>query len=91
VVALFREVAGNPFRPVAVDPAWRAPSVGTLAQTTYEERELPSGHLDLARLAVLADALEEAGCTDEAILTHLRSPGPHVRGCWVLDRLLAKE
>jgi hypothetical protein len=39
----------------------------------------------------LADALEDAGCTDADILSHLRSPGPHVRGCWALDLLLGKE
>jgi len=41
-------------------------------------------------LPVLADALEEAGCTDADLLGHLRGPGPHVRGCWVLDLLLGK-
>jgi hypothetical protein len=105
------------------------------------------GHLDPARLAVLADALEEAGCpADEPclkchgsgtytvqvqnaalstangygvattysewrgcrhcggdhdrkgtgrvpnpLLAHLRSPGPHVRGCAVVDLLTGKE
>src|SRR2546423_1792808 len=44
-----------------------------------------------ARLAVLGDALEEAGCTNEPILTHLRGPGPHVRGCWALDALLGQD
>ena len=43
------------------------------------------------RLAVLFDALEEAGCDDAEILNHLRSPGPHVRGCWAVDLLLGKE
>ncbi len=42
------------------------------------------------RLSILADALEEAGCTDAAILEHCRGPGPHVRGCWVVDLLLGK-
>ena len=37
------------------------------------------------------DALEEARCDDEALLSHLRSPGPHVRGCWALDLVLGKE
>jgi hypothetical protein len=91
--ALFREVAGNPFRPVTLDPNWLAcgDTVSKLAEAAYEERQLPSGHLDPARLAVLADALEEAGCTDADILGHLRSPGPHVRGCWALDLLLGKQ
>jgi hypothetical protein len=42
-------------------------------------------------LPILADALEEAGCQDEAILTHCRAPAEHVRGCWVVDALLVKE
>lgn len=49
------------------------------------------GTLDPARLAVLSDALEEAGCAEAALLTHLRSPGPHVRGCWALDLVLGRE
>ena len=52
---------------------------------------MPAGTLDNTRLAVLADALEEAGCTEADILGHLRGPGPHVRGCWVVDLILGKE
>ena len=85
-----REVFGNPFRPTAIDPAWQGPDVKALAQTAYEERSLPAGTLDPAGLAVLADALEEAGCSDAEMLTHLRGPGAHPRGCWVLDLLLGK-
>lgn len=44
-----------------------------------------------ARTASLADALEEAGCDDVDVLTHCRGPGLHVRGCWVVDRVLGKE
>ncbi len=62
----------------------------SIAEAAYQERVLPSGHLDTARLTVLADALEEAGCGDADLLTHLRSPGPHVRGCWALDLVLGK-
>jgi hypothetical protein len=70
---------------------WRDATIPKLAQAAYDDRELPSGHLDTKRLAILADALEEAGCTNEDVLAHLRGPGPHVRGCWVVDLLLAKE
>jgi hypothetical protein len=90
---VLRDLFGNPFRPVAVDPAWLSWNGGTvaqLAQVAYEERHLPSGELDAARLAVLADALEEAGCADPEILAHLRGPGPHVRGCWAIDLLLGR-
>ena len=62
-----------------------------LAEAAYDRRHLPSGELDPARLAVLADALEEAGCTDPDLLDHLRGPGPHYRGCWVIDLLLGKQ
>ena len=92
--SLLRDVLGNPFRLVALDAAWRAWNDGTvvkLAQATYDERELPSGHLDAGRLAILADALEDAGCTNADILSHCRAPGPHVRGCWVVDLLTGKE
>ena len=78
-------------RPVTLNPAWLTPTVVQLAQAVYEERQLPEGTLDPAHLAVLADALEEAGCTDEAILTHLRGPGPHVRGCHVIDLILGRS
>jgi hypothetical protein len=88
---LLRDIFGNPFRPVAVDPVWQAPSVEALAEAAYDQRILPSGELDPARLSILADALEEAACTDADILDHLRGPGPHVRGCWPIDLLLAKE
>jgi hypothetical protein len=88
---LIRDVFGNPFRGVTLDPAWLTPGVAALAQAAYDQRIMPSGELDITRLAVLADALEDAGCTDVAILEHLRSPGPHVRGCWALDLLLGKS
>jgi hypothetical protein len=83
---LAREVFGNPFRLAALDPAWLAWEGGTvvkLAQAVYDDRAFDC-------LPVLADALEEAGCTNSDILAHLRGPGPHVRGCWVLDLLLGK-
>jgi hypothetical protein len=54
------------------------------------KRAPPAGHLERSRLGVLADALEEAGCSDRAVLDHLRNSGPHVRGCWALDLLLGK-
>jgi hypothetical protein len=43
------------------------------------------------RLPILADALEDAGCADAELLGHLRSPGPHVRGCWAVDLVLGKS
>jgi hypothetical protein len=89
-LALVREVFGNPFRPVSLSPTCRTPLILSLAQAAYEERELPSGHLDPDHLGVLSDALEEAGCSDTELLAHLRSGGFHVRGCWALDLVLGK-
>jgi hypothetical protein len=88
---LLRDIFGNPFRPIAINTAWLTPIVSNLATVAYEQRNLPSGELDTARLAVLADALEDAGCTNVNILGHLRSSSVHVRGCWALDLLLGKE
>lgn len=56
----------------------------------HEEQWLCCGTLDVARLAVLADALEEAGITDAFLLDHLRGSGPHVRGCFALDAILGR-
>jgi hypothetical protein len=88
---LLRCLFGSPFRPVQPSPAWRAPLVAELAAAAYEVRQMPDGLLDPGRLAVLADALEEAGCADAALLEHLRDGGQHCRGCWALDGLLGRQ
>jgi hypothetical protein len=88
--ALLRDIFGNPFRSVSINPRWRTPTVTSLAEAAYLERQLPSGELHPTRLAVLADALEEADA-DASLLDHLRGPGPHVRGCWVVDCLTGRE
>ena len=86
-----RDIVGNPYVPASLDPVWLTHTVVSLAQTAYDNRILPAGTLDADRLAVLADALEDAGCSDADILSHLRGPGPHVRGCFVIDLLLDKK
>jgi hypothetical protein len=93
-MAILRCIFGNPFGSVSISPSvltWNDAIVVRLAQTAYEERYLPEGTLDNVRLAILADALEEAGCTNADILNHCRQPGEHVRGCWVIDLILGKE
>jgi hypothetical protein len=92
---LLREIIGNPFHLLPPLPAsmlqWNLGLVRRLAEEAYEKRQLPSGHLDNARLAVLADALEEAGMADRDILGHLRQPEAiHTRGCWTVDLLLGR-
>jgi hypothetical protein len=88
---LLREIVGNPFGSATVAPPAPTPLIRSLAHAAYDERHLPAGTLDPERLAILADALEDAGCTEVAILDHLRDPGPHVRGCWVIDQLIGRE
>lgn len=83
-VRLVLDLFGNPFRPITLDATWLRPKVVRLAQAIYDERVFD-------RLPSLADALEEAGCTDADILCHCRGPGPHARGCWAVDLLLGKE
>ena len=86
IPALLRDVFGNPFRPAKADQGWLAwndSAVRKLAQSIDDERAFN-------RLALLADALEDAGCDDAGLLGHLRGPGPHVRGCWALDLLLGR-
>ena len=84
---LIRDIFGNPLRSVAVDLAclaWNDGAVRKMAQAIYDERAFD-------RLPLLADALEDAGCTEAEILAHCRGPGPHVRGCWVVDLVLGKK
>ena len=96
---LLRCLFGSPFCPTPFALAWLTPSVISLAVGAYEDRavgayedrSLPSGELDGACLAVLAAALEAAGCDNADLLNHLRGPGPHVRGCWPVDLILGKE
>jgi hypothetical protein len=82
---LVRDIFGNHFRDSPeVDPAWRTADVLALARGMYESR-------DFGAMPILADALQDAGCDNEAILSHCREDREHVRGCWVVDLLLGKK
>ena len=81
---LVREMFGNPFCPVAHNPGWLTVTAVGLAEAIYTNRAFD-------RLPILADALEDAGCTTRDILDHCRQPGDHVRGCWVVDLVLGKS
>jgi hypothetical protein len=85
---LLKDIVGCPFghRPT-IDAewlTWTAGTIGELAQAIYSQRAFD-------RMAVLADALEEAGCTNAEVLDHCRAPQCHVRGCWVIDALLCQN
>jgi hypothetical protein len=94
-VWLLREVFGNPFatrrkrksdpfRGSMFDPAWRTDTAVALALQMYEAR-------DFSAMPILADALQDAGCTNDNILDHCREPSEHVRGCWVVDLVLDRS
>ncbi len=93
--AIVKDIFGNPFRPSPPLPpavlAWNDGTVRRIAEAIYQDRKMPEGTLDPGRLAILADALLDAGCCDEELIRHCRQPGPHVRGCWAVDLLLGKE
>lgn len=78
------DIFSDPFQPVNFDPRWRYETTVALAGGIYA-----GGAFD--RMPILADALEDVGCDDRAILDHCRGPGPHVKGCWVVDLILGKE
>jgi hypothetical protein len=81
---LVRDIFGNPFRPVSFSPSWHTDTALSLARTMYDSR-------DFSALPILADALQDAGCENEDILTHCRDTAhAHVRGCWVVDLVLGK-
>jgi hypothetical protein len=86
-VDLVWEVFGNPFSHrslSSVGHSWLTHEVFRQAQTVYAEKAFD-------RLPALADTLEKTGCTDQALLAHFRSPGPHVWGCWALDLLVGRD
>jgi hypothetical protein len=84
---LVRDLFGNPFHRSPLAPSWLTWHDGlivSMARQIYESRNFTD-------MPILADALEEAGCTNAGILNHCRQPGEHVRGCWVIDLILGKE
>jgi hypothetical protein len=81
------DIFGNPFQTTLIPAAWLAWNDGAcrkMAQAIYDDRAF-------ARLPLLADELEDAGCDNAEILAHCRGQGEHVRGCWVVDLLLGKS
>jgi hypothetical protein len=81
---LVRDVFRYPPAVTQSDPTWLTSPVLGMARPMYTRR-------DFSHMPVLADALQDAGCEDEAVLAHCRGPGPHARGCWVLDLVLGKR
>jgi hypothetical protein len=82
--ALLREVFGNPFQRIRISRRWLTPTVKQLSKQIYADSSFDE-------LCLLADALGETGCSEADLLSHCRSEGQHVKGCWVIDVLLAKR
>jgi hypothetical protein len=78
---LLRDIFGNPFRPAPFSPSWRTDTAVSLAKQMYDAR-------DFGAMPIMADALQDAGCDSDDVLSHCRGEGPHVRGCWVVDGVL---
>ncbi len=84
---VMREIAGDPFADIYLDPAlvgWRDGTIPKLAQACYDSN-------DFSMIGILGDALEEAGCNERAILEHVRREQTHYRGCWAIDLILGKK
>jgi hypothetical protein len=85
IANLLRDVFGDPFRPATFFPSWRTDTAVTLARQMYDSREFGA-------MPILADALQDAGCDSDDVLSHCRDTNAtHVRGCWVTDLVLGKE
>lgn len=91
VARFILELSGNPFKPYRFEDAWRTDTVVDLAKSIYADRAFD-------RMPILADALLDADCDEESILRHCRGTEAHapdgvahIRGCWVLDLVLANE
>lgn len=75
---LYRDIV--PLNPPAFDPSWRTSAVVGIADAMFDSREF-------GNMPILADAIEDAGCTEERVIAHCRADKSHVRGCWVIERL----
>jgi hypothetical protein len=86
--ALLRDIFIYPFRRIPeINRSWllwNDKIVHKLSEAIYVHRRFED-------MPILSDALIDAGCVDEEILAHCREPGPHVRGCWLLDLILGKK
>lgn len=81
--ALLRDILGNPLQPPPATSVWQSATVTKIASSIYEQESFDD-------MPILADALEDAGCTDAFVLGHCRQREGHVLGCWVLDQILGK-
>jgi hypothetical protein len=83
--SIIRDIFFDPFRVPAPALTQRNGEAMEIAQVIESQSRFDA-------IPILADALEDAGCEDAAILSHCRDPqAAHVRGCWVVDLVLGKS
>jgi hypothetical protein len=81
---LIRRVIERPSRPNSTNRAWCTSDFLSLARSIDDRRSFE-------QMAMLAQALETAGCDDGSGLSHCRTQANHVRGWWVVDVVLGKQ
>jgi hypothetical protein len=82
---IIRDILGDPLQLTPVDPPWLSETAVLIARGMYETQ-------DFFPMPILADALQDAGCDSDDVLSHCRDARQvHVRGCWVVDLVLGKE
>jgi hypothetical protein len=98
VCEVIREVVGNPFlERIIPGPEWVqsggavTPWMLRVGETARALAQSIQAHQAFDRMPILADAMEDDGCTDYDLLAHLRENRTHVRGCWALDLVLGKK
>lgn len=79
----FRERQSDPLQ---FDRNWLSWNSGVVRKLAQSIRDDQTFH----QLPILGDALEDAGCLDEAILKHCREPNSHGPRCWVVEHLLGE-
>lgn len=78
--ALLRDIFGNPFDRAPVDLEAASAESIAIATRMYEQN-------DFSLMPQLKTSLQESGCSDPRVLSHCNDP-IHVRGCWLVDRIL---
>ncbi|MBA4187557.1 MAG: hypothetical protein C0467_06015 [Planctomycetaceae bacterium] len=65
--------------------SWQTTTAVSMARHIYESR-------DFGLMPILADAIQDAGCEEDVLLTSLRDhESLWCRGCRILDELLGKR
>ena len=85
LVNLLRDIFGNPFRPISINPVHRTPTILSLAQTAYDDRQLPS-RLDTHEVQCMAvkdpNGIHRRYRKDGGLLEEGIRVAGHMEGVW---------